>query len=1089
MGNLLGEPFKKYVSEQISIRQKIHGKTINRTINDIKYLNSRNAWVKLASGVSLDQKRFDLLKGNPMIEGVKLGQDLAVKNVLFNGLASFGSSTLEDPDDITSKDTFYYNLQQRSGITGTNKVYGVGGKDFGYSPMPGIIDVDVKDLNRGSIKKATVNIKCHNRNQLDIIDVLYMRLGYTVFLEWGYDKYIDNKGNFQNMSTTLIEDTFFQQEFSKSDYSVFLPLIENRRKETFGNYSALFGTVSNFSWSFETDGSYSVKIEIITLGDIIESLKINLPSPLIEGSSLRNRDLERLKERGGVLSENEFYSTLYPNLSKVLEDYYKAYTNKSNQTLTKVAQPVSGESFNGSLVFEDNPRGLQFDFSSILKENYDNVISGFRNIHYFRDMIANFFIPLNFQERYKNQYLIVRGNTNKLQLVNFSNPENFLPEYPSPMKNLDSQDNFIVLNEDIRGFLYTYSTFILYKSRKSPIPGGRAGWADLAKKEGNNSTMLDNNIGNTPRFPVSLLQQNIIFFLFTLNDFKTQVYKDFVSKGLATIGEENTQTIPPEENNIKGKFKSFSEIGKKKKNKNIIFEYFWNIRFLFDGKYEEKEIEYKLFSDNIVEGEVEFEGLDNQPKITTYDKEIGYQLNPGKNQDSNYWDNKIIFPKYNINSENLPASTNQLGCDFVKLTVFPIEDSYFIRLGTFLEFLQQKVIPKIEKTETPLIKIDTDSTNNICYVIDNTISLDLTKCIINNNNFYTALETEKNGFTSIFQGLEPYIFSDGNARWAQIMNIYLNFSRVEAIMENVDTNNEISLFNILKTICNDINESLGNINNLEPIIDKETNTVKIIDQTPIPGINQISSKLSDEYSKYNTLYVDQPELGVFGYDFQKGNEATSNFVHNISLTTEISKEYASMITIGATANGSIPGVEATAFSTWNNGIFDRFKNNITNPSTVTTGSLKTQNESVLKKYADFIGDEYGTLGLNQNKGTDTVKSKSLMLIINNDFISVNKDIASNYYIYAQSEITKENLKNSINSTESSVGFLPFNLKIDMDGISGIKIYNRLKVNTNFLPSNYGPVLDFIITGVNHKLSNNSWTTSLTTLATSKSVLT
>ena len=142
--------------------------------------------------------------------------------------------------------------------------------------MPGIIDVDVKDLNRGSIKKATVNIKCHNRNQLDIIDVLYMRLGYTVFLEWGYDKYIDNKGNFQNMSTTLIEDTFFQQEFSKSDYSVFLPLIENRRKETFGNYSALFGTVSNFSWSFETDGSYSVKIEIITLGDIIESLKINL---------------------------------------------------------------------------------------------------------------------------------------------------------------------------------------------------------------------------------------------------------------------------------------------------------------------------------------------------------------------------------------------------------------------------------------------------------------------------------------------------------------------------------------------------------------------------------------------------------------------------------------------------------------------------------------------------------------------------------------------------------------------------------------------------------------------------------------------
>ena len=58
----------------------------------------------------------------------------------------------------------------------------------------------------------------------------------------------------------------------------------------------------------------------------------------------------------------------------------------------------------------------------------------------------------------------------------------------------------------------------------------------------------------------------------------------------------------------------------------------------------------------------------------------------------------------------------------------------------------------------------------------------------------------------------------------------------------------------------------------------------------------------------------------------------------------------------------------------------------------------------------------------------------------------------------------------------------------MDGLSGIKIYNRLKVNTNFLPSNYDKTLDFIVTGVNHQISDNKWTTSLETLATSKSVL-
>ena len=52
MGNLLGEPFRKYVRNQIIERQKIHAKTVGRSMNDIKYLNSRNAWVKLASGVS-----------------------------------------------------------------------------------------------------------------------------------------------------------------------------------------------------------------------------------------------------------------------------------------------------------------------------------------------------------------------------------------------------------------------------------------------------------------------------------------------------------------------------------------------------------------------------------------------------------------------------------------------------------------------------------------------------------------------------------------------------------------------------------------------------------------------------------------------------------------------------------------------------------------------------------------------------------------------------------------------------------------------------------------------------------------------------
>ena len=50
---VVGEPFDEFVYKQINKRQKIHGKT-ERTVEDLQYLNSKIAWVKLASGVSLD---------------------------------------------------------------------------------------------------------------------------------------------------------------------------------------------------------------------------------------------------------------------------------------------------------------------------------------------------------------------------------------------------------------------------------------------------------------------------------------------------------------------------------------------------------------------------------------------------------------------------------------------------------------------------------------------------------------------------------------------------------------------------------------------------------------------------------------------------------------------------------------------------------------------------------------------------------------------------------------------------------------------------------------------------------------------------
>ena len=65
---------------------------------------------------------------------------------------------------------------------------------------------------------------------------------------------------------------------------------------------------------------------------------------------------------------------------------------------------------------------------------------------------------------------------------------------------------------------------------------------------------------------------------------------------------------------------------------------------------------------------------------------------------------------------------------------------------------------------------------------------------------------------------------------------------------------------------------------------------------------------------------------------------------------------------------------------------------------------------------------------------------------------------------------------------NQTGFIPFNLQLDIDGLSGIRIYQKLNVDTNFLPSNYPNTLDFVVTKVNHLIKDNYWQTSLDTMA-------
>ena len=176
-------------------------------------------------------------------------------------------------------------IEKRSGIVSDYSsfgeelaAYGFKDKEWGFVGMPGIESVDIKAKSMGSLREAQIKLRINSAAQLALIDALYFRLGYTMFLEWGNSSHYDNDGTYQkgaDIDYSLLFDFLEPTGEIKKDPLVFIQKIEEQRERSCGNYDAILGKVTNFDWEFNTDGTYSANLTIISWGDIIESLQID----------------------------------------------------------------------------------------------------------------------------------------------------------------------------------------------------------------------------------------------------------------------------------------------------------------------------------------------------------------------------------------------------------------------------------------------------------------------------------------------------------------------------------------------------------------------------------------------------------------------------------------------------------------------------------------------------------------------------------------------------------------------------------------------------------------------------------------------
>ena len=199
---------------------------------------------------------------------------------------------------------------------------------YGIVPMPGITDAEIRTKTAyGSLREAKVNFVCHNKRQLEVLELLYMRPGYPVLLEWGWSPYITLEKDKDNKYTSK-RDSYFPYIWDwfkqGQDINLINTIIVDRKKKSGGNYDGFVGFCKNFEFKAREDGGYDCTTELIAMGEVLEGLKGRRTGKTLTDPNSTEDDSKKEKP----VDDLEFYLT-------AATEYCTMVTIKDNKLVLK----------------------------------------------------------------------------------------------------------------------------------------------------------------------------------------------------------------------------------------------------------------------------------------------------------------------------------------------------------------------------------------------------------------------------------------------------------------------------------------------------------------------------------------------------------------------------------------------------------------------------------------------------------------------------------------------------------------------------------------------------------------------------------
>jgi murein DD-endopeptidase MepM/ murein hydrolase activator NlpD len=314
--------------------------------------------------------------------------------------------------------------------------------------------------------------------------------------------------------------------------------------------------------------------------------------------------------------------------------------------------------------------------------------------------------------------------------------------------------------------------------------------------------------------------------------------------------------------------------------------------------------------------------------------------------------------------------------------------------------------------------------------------------------YTSTVEVTEKPKEDIVGGIGNFYRVPGYPFLGKFMHIHVNLDFISTTLENnIDDKGNVSVYKFLQQLMKGIQQAIGQINDFDIVYDEVNNYYVIRDLNILPGAE--------------TLLDREIEITRFNVNILKNN--FGSFVLDTAIKSTLNNSFASTIAIGAQVNGNKIGENSTALSKLNNGYTDRL---IKNRSSIPDDD---NNESAgkSKKPEDVYRDNLITF-------TDFINKINLGTVTSDD-ISNNSQAVIDILKYELGYYTEQ-------GNIPGAGFIPIDLQLTMDGLSGPRIYEVYNINEDLLPDSYKNNIQFITIGVNHKIDGNGWTTTLNSLS-------